>query len=746
MMGKFVVTGPDGQKYEITAPEGASEQDVLSFVQRQVGGKQEGAGYVAITGDGQRNEFTVPESMPDQEVMDYARQRYPEAGDIRRTSPTKWAKEGGNSLTWNGATNFSNGVLQGFGDEVGAATLAAKESLTGGLPFGKAYDQALPQVQDARTRYNAENPKTGMATDIAGQVAPWLLGGGAVNAPKMIAGATTMPGKMAAGAATGGAVGGISGFTNAEGDIADRGKGAMQGAGIGAFTGGIAPPLVEAIGRAGRAGLQKILNGAGSGFTKAEQKLANVITEMGGGDLARGVAIVRSQLSRGRDNAIVDATGIGGQKLGRAVANVPGQSAQMADDFVAARAGGRGARMQDAADKLAPNAFHSNLETLTASQRKSASPLYEEAFAPVSDASGRVYARWDDRLQQFLDDPIVRQGLNKGVRIQQLEALADGRPFSFQELAVKGFDDAGNVIIDGTPNLRAMDAAKRGIDDILEGYRDKTTGRLALDDMGRAIESVRKALVAKLDDITTDQSGRSAYKEARAAYAGPAQTKDAMWSGRRFARGDEEMTRKIFDAMSDGQKDAFRLGVRRELSGMVNKDTQAAVGKFADKRADLWGRLEAIFPPNEFAAFRKAIEAERGRFQTDQFISPRAGSHTTGLKEDIADLGRAPSMVLDVAGNLATGNKLGALGALLRKPYEKMTAPDPKVSKDLADLLFSLDPARQQQMLGALDSKMVAERVLPMLAPDQRKMMAELLARGATPALASQSVQSGQRP
>lgn len=36
-MGKFQVTSPNGETYEITAPDGASEQDIISFVQQQVG-------------------------------------------------------------------------------------------------------------------------------------------------------------------------------------------------------------------------------------------------------------------------------------------------------------------------------------------------------------------------------------------------------------------------------------------------------------------------------------------------------------------------------------------------------------------------------------------------------------------------------------------------------------------------------------------------------------------------------------
>lgn len=40
-MGKFLITGPDGKKYRITAPDGASEQEILSYVQANAtGGEQ----------------------------------------------------------------------------------------------------------------------------------------------------------------------------------------------------------------------------------------------------------------------------------------------------------------------------------------------------------------------------------------------------------------------------------------------------------------------------------------------------------------------------------------------------------------------------------------------------------------------------------------------------------------------------------------------------------------------------------
>src|SRR4051812_29368932 len=38
-MTDFVVTGPDGKKYQIAGPEGATEADAIAMVQRQLGGQ-----------------------------------------------------------------------------------------------------------------------------------------------------------------------------------------------------------------------------------------------------------------------------------------------------------------------------------------------------------------------------------------------------------------------------------------------------------------------------------------------------------------------------------------------------------------------------------------------------------------------------------------------------------------------------------------------------------------------------------
>jgi hypothetical protein len=443
--------------------------------------------------------------------------------------------------------------------------------------------------------------------------------------------------------------------------------------------------------------------------TTADKKILHLIREIGGGDEAAGFAAVRKQLAIGGDDtALVDTLGIGGEKIARAAANVPeGKAPSMADEFVDTRVGARGARLQTSADELAPNRMYSFLDDLSQQRRMDAKPLYDEAFAPRSDLDGKMFAPWDDRLQQFLDEPLIKRGMAKGIEVQRLEALADEIPFNYQEYAIKGFDDAGELIIDQTPNLRAMDAAKRGLDEIIEEARD-TFGNINWTPHLNAINRVRKKLVTKLDDITRDESGRSAYQEARGVWAGPSSLRDAANLGRKFLKGDEELTAKMIAAMSEGEKEAFRIGARREISRIINDDTQTALTKFAGKKATFWNKLRLLFPDEKsFDDYAASIERELGKGKVERFMGPRAGSQTTGLKEDIAGLSRLPetaSRGLEAAGQFiaAPWNPVKPLAILARPAVDWAKRPNAKTAQRLAEYLFELSPAKQQTMLQAL--------------------------------------------
>src|SRR3546814_18037954 len=84
----------------------------------------------------------------------------------------------------------------------------------------------------------------------------------------------------------------------------------------------------------------------------------------------------------------------------------------------------------------------------------------------------------------------------------------------------------GNVILTSSPSPQTIDLVKRGFDDVLEGSRDPTSGRLNLDAGGRAVEGLRQRYLGEADRLYPDT-----YPQARAASAGPASGHASLSAG-----------------------------------------------------------------------------------------------------------------------------------------------------------------------------------------------------------------------
>ena len=185
------------------------------------------------------------------------------------------------------------------------------------------------------------------------------------------------------------------------------------------------------------------------------------------------------------------------------IANSPGTGSGVAQDVLEARSAGQAGRVNDALKQATgvEGNIYDQADQLIAQRRAAAAPLYEKAMAnPVVP---------NDALGVQLKNPLVQQAMQDGAKIAQTEAAAEGRAFDPSEY----FGPNGSI--PEQPSMRALDAAKQGLDDMLEKYRDPTTGRLNLDSQGRAIEKLRQSFVSNLDAVNPD------YASARAAYAGP---------------------------------------------------------------------------------------------------------------------------------------------------------------------------------------------------------------------------------
>ncbi len=230
-----------------------------------------------------------------------------------------------------------------------------------------------------------------------------------------------------------------------------------------------------------------------------------------------------------------------------------------------------------------------------------ARPLYKKALdRPVA---------WDNRLQEFLDDPIVKSGIAKGVKIQRLESLASGEPFNPVDYAIKDFDAAGDPIIGDTPNMRTLNVVKKGLDAMVGDAKDPITGRLS--EEGRAIDGVRRAFLTKLDKINPD------YAAARQAWAGPTVTQEAFNRGLNIFRNSTgansvnstpgALTAFLKDA-SDGEKEAVKAGARSAFQQqMANAADPAAKAELLASKGATQQKLAAILGKDEADSLVKQL-------------------------------------------------------------------------------------------------------------------------------------------
>ena len=734
------------------------------------------------------SEALTPVPMPQAPLPDSVGglQQIIDAGGVRSDKgPPKYINTGTNNAAgvddtiqtqspnmFSGVSSASNrGMTLGLSDPIAAFARAGVDTVWDGVTgadnpqsFGDRYDDHRNIIQSDAEAFRRENPITdivaeglgglgalggaGMGVKGAravspsasaamermsrGRVLPSVPGAGA--AASNVSRGKTLATRSAKAAGVGSAATGFYEMnTSRPGEALND---ALDGLLLGGVIGAGSVPVIELGLGLGRGVFNKIADKFGGDVTEAGRRIAAVVKEAGEGDLQRGIERVKRRLKTfGPGTVLADVLGERGVDMASGAALVPGKSRQQAADFVSGRKKDRPKRLRAVADEnLSDESFYDNKDEIVESMRKEAEPLYKAAFAPKTTKGGRVVVQWDEHLERMINDPDMKRGMAQGIKIIRRDANADNIPFNYEEYAIKGFNEDGTLIFGGTPNLRVLDAGKRGLDQIIEAARDDF-GKIKWTPDLRSIENFRKKLVAKLDDMTTDEDGVSLYKKARAAWAGPATELDSLDLGRAFLRGDEEISKKAFDALSDKNKELFLIGVRRETTKKINANTSTATNKFGEQFADMWIRFENILSPAKFKAFKEGIDAEIRKFEVDKSINTAAGSPTSKNIQNVKDLGAIPMAGVDVAEAGARGGGVGATMKTLSNALEYFRKPSPKIATELLDILVESDPKRQIELIDGLGLKTNIDKYMPFLSVAGGRKLAAIVA-GRTPTMA----------
>lgn len=566
----------------------------------------------------------------------------------------------------------ASGAALGWADEFAAAADAATQPVLGrgsdAQSFGERYDANLGKEQKRDKEFDAEYPKTATTAEIGGNVA-----GAMATIPRAMVTAATVPLQVLKGVGTGAALGGVAGAGGA--DPGQRVEGAVRGAELGSAVGAAVPMAGAAVQKFGPrildyVGLRNADKGAVSQLFQAFERDGIPLEEAGRRYQAW-------QAAGAKPEALVDLGAENVRLLAETASNTPSASRTAAGKLVETRKAGASERVgEDVGRAISPDTnYAQTVDELMKSRKVAADPLYQKMRqAPTY---------WDPELEALMKRPSMKEAWSKAQRLAAEEGVDLPK--------VWALNAEGDLVrtSEARPDWASWDYIKRGLDEVIEGNRDKF-GKMT--DTGRTTTGTREQLLGILDKANPD------YAAARAAYSGPSQSLDAMKLGRSILQEDADITAKSIKDLTQGDKEFFRSGVAKAIQDKVENtvDGRDVVASFFNKLA-LRKKLEAAFDtPEQFTAFEEAMKREMNMASVNNQVSPRGGSPTFRRGQGAEDMQRDPVTAFE---HLLQGNLGGAAGSVARsmiRPNQRMNS---STADALAPLLFETDPMKVQAAL-----------------------------------------------
>jgi hypothetical protein len=413
-------------------------------------------------------------------------------------------------------------------------------------------------------------------------------------------------------------------------------------------------------------------------------------------------AALRDNLTADEIRAAVDKMGpnatiadVGGNVRGLAedAANQPGVALKTAENL-RTRQYGQGEAIKDAALKAA-GAAHK--DELIAKRTVFTQPLYEDAFAPNGGpfamaqkgkgVTSTSYQINDPLIDDILSQPESQAGLREGLNSIRRDnvILRDANPNAPQispvDMALKRNPDTGQWERVGKPNLRLIDATKRGFDIMLESDSpDMVHPRTGTPtNKARQIAAFRDILINRTENqLPVDpRFGTSTWAAAR-----------NQW--REMSKPIEALS--TIDKVVDGARDAS------DITGRLYGSPGA--------RAKLAGLTQ---DPAKMAEFENTLQNWKTFAETNRAVTGNSRTaYRTAAREEINN------GLIDAGLDAATGNPRGAATNLVKSALRKIVGPSAPVSDQLAPLM-SADRQAQDRLLDLMRRRQQPGNFGPML-------------------------------
>jgi Phage tail lysozyme len=312
-------------------------------------------------------------------------------------------------------------------------------------------------------------------------------------------------------------------------------------------------------------------------------------------------------------------------------------------------------------------------KALDGARKEAAKPAYEKAYAQPPINPDEMAE--NGRVGELMNTPSFRSGMRNAMKISAEERVP---------LTTLGIDlDAQGVpFFTKVPTWRTLDYVKRGMDDVVEDFRDSTTGRLKLNDYGRAANATRADFRNTLRDLN------KAYGAALDAYSGPSTSLDALHAGQDFLeRSPEEIADRI-NGFGAGDKEFYKVGAADTLrTRLEKKGVTADEAKAIINNPYMARQLRPLFDSDAaYDRFMASVMAEGRMFASRYEIL--GGSQTAARRaEDTSPEIEALVHTARTGLHLKSGNLPAAGRAYLAARNALNGMVTPRDNSNIADIL-----------------------------------------------------------
>jgi hypothetical protein len=593
------------------------------------------------------------------------------------------------------------GLTLGFGDEFEATV----KSFINKRP----YEENVAAIRFAKQEFETEYPIQALASEVIGSLPlAFAAGAGAVNVASKIPQAANLlsrvPTSLKAFGATS-AAGGAGGAATGAGTAMEGER--VRGAQEGAVTGAILAPVVlggmKASGATTKAVAEKLgipsLAKTVVDATKDIPIVKNITGKTAeffgmGGDSAQRkadtkiiqalqrdsltlpeikTAMDQIRLSGYKPETIMEFGGKATKQLGETVASYPGARV-VAENLAEERKSGAGNRILTDFQQ----AFKVNKDPMEIAddiirlRNAASSPLYKTAYEKNALIGGA-------QIDKLMQDPAFIRGYERASRLALREVDETGNVVGMKLPDLK---ESGNVF-----DLKTINYIKRGIDE--EIFISKTPAAGLGKDEINSLKNLRQVFMKNVDAQAPTE-----YKQARQAFAGPTQVYDAIEDGRGFFDIDARTLKKTYDALGASEKDGFAIGaydaIRTKIqSGADGIDQIKRTFGSPEKR----DQIKVLIGDDAFKNLELQLGREKAIRSTD--IQITGGSPTQRRTEAAKEFEGGTDLVPQMA---EKGLVRGGMDYLLRS----VTGPGTRTAERLAPDLFSVDPAKQAQIVDRL--------------------------------------------